>query len=122
MAVRCQLGKEPKLADASGRSCGVFGKDHALRKQVHSVVHGQWMKRLTVLCVAVNCATIVMTADGQSLGPISQVVEDSVVVARGGDEANKVSLPREYFTATEAGPQARLTLAQIEEAAAGASE
>ncbi|HEU4820433.1 MAG TPA: hypothetical protein VFS87_04675, partial [Qipengyuania sp.] len=61
----------------------------------------------------------VKTADGAALGAIAKVDGDNIVINRGGDETNKVTLLREHFDALDTGLTARLTLAQID-AAVGA--
>ena len=63
----------------------------------------------------------VMTADHQTLGAILEVNGDNVVIARGGDEANKVTLLRGHFDASDHGLMARLTMAQIDAAMAGSA-
>lgn len=60
----------------------------------------------------------VQTADGAALGTIAEVDGDQIVIDRTGEDAGQVNLLREYFTATDAGLTARLTMAQIEEALA----
>ena len=57
-----------------------------------------------------------MAADHAPLGTVVEVDGDNVVIARGGDEANKVTLLRSHFDATDNGLMARLTNAQIDAA------
>lgn len=60
-----------------------------------------------------------MDAAHQPLGTVAEVNGDQIVIARGGDEANKVTLMREHFTASDdMGLMSRLTNAQIDEAVA----
>lgn len=59
-----------------------------------------------------------MAADHAALGTILEVNGDNIVIARGGDEANKVTLLRSHFDATDHGLMARLTNAQIDAAMA----
>lgn len=62
----------------------------------------------------------VMTADHQPLGTVLSLEGDNVVIARGGDEANKVTLLRGHVDASDnMGLMARLTMAQIDAAVAG---
>lgn len=69
--------------------------------------------------VALIPGAAVKTADGAALGAIAKVDGDNIVINRGGDETNKVTLLREHFDALDTGLTARLTLAQID-AAVGA--
>ena len=57
-----------------------------------------------------------MAADHAPLGTVVEVDGDNVVIARGGDEADKVTLLRSHFDATDHGLMARLTNAQIDAA------
>lgn len=61
----------------------------------------------------------VVTADNQALGSILKINGNNVIIARGGDEANKVTLLRDHFSATNGILTARLTMAQIDQAMAG---
>ena len=60
----------------------------------------------------------VTTADNQTLGTIDEINGDNIVIDRDGDKTKKVTLLRSYFDATATGPQARLTMAQIDQAMA----
>lgn len=62
----------------------------------------------------------VLTADNQQLGTIDLVEGDSIVVVR-GDATSRVNLPRNYFTVDGGTLKARLTLQEIETAAAQAA-
>lgn len=62
----------------------------------------------------------VLTADNQQLGTIETVDGDNIVVLR-GEPARRVTLLRNYFTADDTGLKARLTLQEIETAAAQAT-
>ena len=64
----------------------------------------------------------IMTADQQPLGSVTAIEGDNIVIARGGDATNKVTLPREYIATSDGGLMARLTMAQIDEASAGSAE
>ncbi|QPC99494.1 hypothetical protein [Qipengyuania soli] len=59
-----------------------------------------------------------MAADHAALGTVLEINGNNVVIARGGDEANKVTLLRSHFDATDHGLMARLTNAQIDAAMA----
>lgn len=61
----------------------------------------------------------VMTADHQPLGPVVEVVGENVVIAKGGVDTDRVTLPREYITFSDHGLMAALTMAQIAEASGG---
>ena len=62
-----------------------------------------------------------MDAQHAPLGTVLEINGDNVVLARGGDEANKVTLLRDHFDATDHGLMARLTNAQIDAAMAQAA-
>ena len=63
----------------------------------------------------------VTTADNQTLGIIDEINGDNIVIDRNGDKTKKVTLLRSYFDAAATGPQARLTMAQIDQAMAQSS-
>lgn len=62
-----------------------------------------------------------MTANHAPLGTVLEIDGDNVIIARGGDEANKVTLLREHFVGGEHGLMALLTNAQIDAAMAQAA-
>jgi len=86
--------------------------------QLDTMVDAQLAEAAATRDAALVTGAAVMTADHQSLGPIVDVVDDNIVIARGGDDTNRVTLPREYFTTSDHGLMARLTMAQIVEASA----
>ena len=57
-----------------------------------------------------------LAADDAPLGTVLEINGDNVVIARNGDETDKVTLLRTHFDATDAGLKARLTNAQIDAA------
>ncbi len=59
-----------------------------------------------------------MTANHAPLGTVIEINGDNVIIARGGDEANKITLLREHFVGGEHGLMALLTNAQIDAAMA----
>ena len=63
-----------------------------------------------------------MDAEHAPLGTVLEVNGDNVVIARGGDETDKVTLLREYFSASDHGLMARLTNAQIDAAMNGSAD
>jgi hypothetical protein len=62
-----------------------------------------------------------MTAKHAPLGTVLEINGDNIVVARGGDETQKVTLLREHFVAGEHGLMALLTNDQIDAAMAQAA-
>lgn len=76
----------------------------------------QLAERTAARDAALVAGASVMTGDHQTLGTILEVEGNNVVIARGGDETNRVTLLREYFSTTEHGLMARLTMAQIDAA------
>ena len=62
-----------------------------------------------------------MDASHAPLGTVLEINGDNIVLARGGDETNKVTLLRTHFDATDHGLIARLTNAQIDAAMAQAA-
>ena len=59
--------------------------------------------------------------DKTPLGTVLEINGDNIVIARGGDETQKVTLLREHFSGGEHGLMALLTNAQIEAAMAQAA-
>ena len=62
-----------------------------------------------------------MDAAHAPLGTVLEINGDNIVLARGGDETNKVTLLRSHFDAMDHGLMARLTNAQIDAAMAQAA-
>lgn len=75
-------------------------------------------KTAAELDAALVVGATAMAADNAPLGTVLELEGNNVVIARGGDEANKVTLLREHFTVTDAGLMALLTNAQIDAAMA----
>lgn len=92
------------------------------KEQLNGIVDQQLAAAAQARDAALTVGADVMTADAQALGNILEIDGDNVVIARGGDETAKVTLLREYFSATDAGLTARLTMAQIDEAMAATAQ
>ena len=67
----------------------------------------------------VEGATI-MTADSQTLGTVGTIEGDNVLVVR-AEDAGEFTVPRNYFAAVKGQLVARLTMAQVDAALAGAA-
>jgi len=116
--------KVPLAVDMYGK--GETGPTITVSKaQLDAMIDAQLAEAAAARDAALVAGAAVTAADGQPLGTVSEVEGDRVVVARGGDDTDLVTLQREYFDAGETGLTARLTTAQIEEALAavtGAAE
>jgi len=63
-----------------------------------------------------------VTAKNAPLGTVLEIEGDNVIIARGGDEANKITLLREHFAAAPDGSlMALLTNEQIDAAMAASA-
>lgn len=89
--------------------------------QLNSMIDAQLAEASAKLDAALVPGATAMDAEQAPLGTILSVEGNNVVVARGGDEANKVALLREHFAVTENGLIALLTNAQIDAAMAQAA-
>lgn len=86
------------------------------KAQLDGMVDAQIAEANTARDAALVEGAAVMTADNASLGTVLEIDGANVVIARGGDETDKVTLPREYLAMGETGLMARLTNEQIDEA------
>ncbi len=86
------------------------------KAQVDGMVDAQLAEAAAKRDAALMVGAEAMAADHAPLGTVVEVDGDNVVIARGGDEANKVTLLRSHFDATDHGLMARLTNAQIDAA------
>lgn len=89
------------------------------KAQLDSMVDAQLAEAAAKRDAALIVGADVMDAEHKPMGTVVEVVGDEIVIARGGDEANKATLMREHFSASdEMGLMARLTNAQLDEAMA----
>ncbi len=109
--------KVPVPFSAIGKDADGVAAIGVTKAQLDSMIDQQLAAALAKRDAALVAGTAVMTADAQELGTIETVDGDNIVVIR-GDAADKVTLLREYFDATDAGVSARLTMTQIDEAMA----
>ena len=89
------------------------------KMQIDTMVDQQLAQAAAARDAALVEGASVMDAGHQPIGTILEIEGDNVIIARGGDEMNKVTLLREYFDATDHGLMARLTNAQIDAAMNG---
>jgi hypothetical protein len=89
------------------------------KMELDSMIEAQLAEAAARRDAALVAGAAVLTADNQQLGTIETINGDNIVVLR-GVTADKVTLLRDYFSATDAGLTARLTMQQIEEAMAAA--
>ena len=86
--------------------------------QLNIMIDSQLAEAATKRDAALVVGAEAMDAEHAALGTVLEIDGDNVVVARGGDEADKVTIPRDYFDATDHGLMVRVTNAQIEQAMA----
>lgn len=91
------------------------------KAQLDGMIDAQLAEAAAKRDAALVVGAAAMDAEHAALGTVLEVNGDNVVLARGGDEANKVTLLREHFDATDHGLMARLTNAQIDAAMAQAA-
>ncbi|QYJ08125.1 hypothetical protein [Qipengyuania flava] len=91
------------------------------KAQLDGMIDAQLAEAAAKRDAALVVDAAVVDAANAPLGTVLEIDGDNIVVARGGDEANKVTLLREYFSATDTGLMARLTNAQIDAAMAQAA-
>ena len=89
------------------------------KDQINTMVDQQLAQAAAARDAALVEGAAVMDAEHAAIGTILEIDGDNVVIARGGDEANKVTLLRSYFDASDHGLMARLTNAQIDAAMNG---
>ncbi len=86
------------------------------KAQLDGMIDAQLAEAATKRDAALVVGAEAMAADHAPLGTILEIDGNNIVLARGGDETNKVTLLREHFDATDHGLMARLTNAQIDAA------
>ena len=91
------------------------------KAQIDGMIDAQLAEAAAKRDAALVVGAEAMAADHAALGTILEIDGNNVVIARGGDEMNKVTLLRSHFDATDHGLMARLTNAQIDAAMAGQS-
>ncbi|MCH2486584.1 MAG: hypothetical protein MK010_02425 [Erythrobacter sp.] len=89
--------------------------------QLDTMIEQQMAAANAALDTALVEGATIMTADNQMLGTVGAVEGDNVLVAR-ADDAGEFTVPRNYFAAAEGQLMARLTMAQIDAALAGATQ
>lgn len=88
------------------------------KEQINTMADQQLAEGAAKRDAALVVGASVMDADHQPLGNIVEIAGDQIVIARGGDETDKVTLMRNHFDAMGTGVMARLTNAQIDQAMA----
>ncbi|MBX7541093.1 hypothetical protein [Qipengyuania sphaerica] len=88
------------------------------KAQLDGMIDAQLAEAAAKLDAALVAGASAMDAQHAPLGTILEIDGNNVIIARGGDEANKVTLLKEHFTATDHGLMALLTNAQIDAAMA----
>ncbi len=91
------------------------------KAQLDGMIDSQLAEAAAKRDAALVVGAAAMDAEHASLGTVLEINGDNIVLARGGDENNKVTLLREHFDATDHGLMARLTNAQIDAAMAQAA-
>jgi hypothetical protein len=91
------------------------------KAQLDGMIDGQLAEAAAKRDAALVVGAEAMAADHAALGTILEINGDNIILARGGDEMNKVTLLRDHFDATDHGLMARLTNAQIDAAMAQAA-
>ena len=91
------------------------------KAQIDGMIDAQLAEAAAKRDAALVVGAEAMAADHAALGTILEIDGNNIVIARGGDEMNKVTLLRSHFDATDHGLMARLTNAQIDAAMEGQS-
>ncbi|NNC53465.1 MAG: hypothetical protein HKO08_10560 [Erythrobacter sp.] len=91
------------------------------KAQLDGMIDAQLAEAAAKRDAALVVGAAAMDAEHAALGTVLEINGDNVVLARGGDETDKVTLLREHFDATDHGLMARLTNAQIDAAMAQAA-
>ena len=94
---------------------------HVTKAALDKMVDDQLAAAAAARDAALVAGASAMDAAHAPLGTVLEVDGDNIVIARGGDEADKVTLLRSYFTASDHGLMALLTNAQIDAAMAAAA-
>ncbi|MBX7495498.1 hypothetical protein K3172_06460 [Qipengyuania sp. 6B39] len=91
------------------------------KDQINGMIDAQLAEAAAKRDAALVVGAEAMAADHAPLGTILEIEGNNIVIARGGDETDKVTLLRSHFDATDHGLMARLTNAQIDAAMAQAA-
>ncbi|WP_370189424.1 hypothetical protein [Qipengyuania sp.] len=110
--------KAPVPANAFGT--GEKGASlNATKAQIVGMLQAAKQKAIAARDAALVVGAEAMTAQHAPLGTVLEINGDNVIIARGGDETNKITLLREHFAADANGMlMALLTNAQIDAAMA----
>ncbi|WP_417322606.1 hypothetical protein [Erythrobacter aureus] len=112
--------KVPLAVDMYGE--GEAGPTITVTKaQIDGMIDAQLAEAAAKRDAALVVGAQAMDAEHAPLGTVLEINGDNVVIARGGDETDKVTLLREHFSGGEHGLMALLTNAQIEAAMAQAA-
>ena len=91
------------------------------KAQIDGMIDAQLAEAAAKRDAALVVGAQAMDAEHAPLGTVLEINGDNIVIARGGDETQKVTLLREHFSGGEHGLMALLTNAQIEAAMAQAA-
>ncbi len=91
---------------------------NATKAQIVGMLQQAKQQAIAARDAALVVGANVVTAKNAPLGTVLEINGDNVIIARGGDETNKVTLLREHFAAGPNGLTALLTNAQIDAALA----
>lgn len=94
---------------------------NATKAQVVAMLQEAQQQAMAARDAALVVGAEAVTAQNAPLGTVLEIEGDNVVIARGGDEANKVTLLRDHFVGGENGLMALLTNEQIDAAMAGSA-
>ena len=83
------------------------------KAQLNGIVDQQIAAAAEARDAALTVGATAMDAEHAPLGTVIEIDGDNIVIARGGDDSDRVTLLREYFDASDHGLMARLTNAQI---------
>ena len=83
------------------------------KAQLNGIVDQQIAAAAEARDAALTVGARAMDAEHAPLGTVIEIDGDNIVIARGGDDSDRVTLLREYFDASDHGLMARLTNAQI---------
>ncbi len=92
---------------------------NATKAQIVAMLQQAQQQAMAARDAALVVGAEAMTAKHAPLGTVVEIDGDNVVIARGGDENNKITLLREHFVGGEHGLMALLTNEQIDAAVAG---
>ena len=92
---------------------------NATKAQIVAMLQQAQQQAIAARDAALVVGAEAMTAKHAPLGTVVEIDGDNVVIARGGDENNRITLLREHFVGGEHGLMAMLTHEQIDAAMAG---